>query len=108
MTVDFTFEFTSEMDYPDDELRAEAERRLRALTEGHTDIVGASVAIEEVTSDTTPHRYEARVVVYIRPENLVAVEKAPEPMPTLRAALNAVERQVRERRAKLRERWRQP
>lgn len=108
MTVDFTFEFLSEIEYPDDEMRTEAERRLRELTEGHSDITGASVAIEEVTSDTTPHLYEARVIIYIRPENLVAVEKGPEPMPALRSALSAVERRVREQRTKLRERWRQP
>jgi hypothetical protein len=30
-------------------------------------MIGASVALEELTGQTTPHRYQVRVVVYVRP-----------------------------------------
>jgi ribosome-associated translation inhibitor RaiA len=108
---DFTFEFYSEASLPEaleSKLRAEAESRLRRLTEGHTDITGASVAVDELTGDTTPHRYEVRVVAYMRPEHVAAVEKQETIEGALKGALSAVERQVRELRAKLRERWKQP
>jgi ribosome-associated translation inhibitor RaiA len=104
----FQFEFYSEIADPGDALRAEAYDRLLALTEGHSDIIGASVTMEELTGETTPHRYQARVVVYIRPDNLAAVEKDTTPELALKGALSAVERQVREFRTKLREQWKQP
>ena len=107
-TLDFTFEFLSEIDQAEAPLYAEAEQQLRALAEGHNDIVGASVSIEELTGAETPHQYQARVVVYIRPENIAAVEKAPDATTALQQALDVVERQVREKREKLSERWKQP
>jgi hypothetical protein len=64
--------------------------------------------MEELTGGTTPHRYEVRVVAYMRPEHVVAVEKQETVEGALKGALNAVERQVRELRDKLRERWKQP
>lgn len=106
--TDFSFEFLSELEQPDEHLRDEVEQHLRALTEDHTDIVGASVAIEELTGDETPHRYQTRIVLYMRPKNIAAVEKAPDPMTSVQQAIDVVERQVREYREKLRERWKQP
>jgi hypothetical protein len=102
---DFDFEFYAEIPDPGDELRTEALNRLLALGEGHDDIIGASVAMEELTGETTPHRYQARVVAFVRPDNIAAVEKAADPEGALNGALRAVERQVRDLRAKLRERW---
>jgi ribosome-associated translation inhibitor RaiA len=106
--TDFSFEFQTEIEQPDENLRIEAERRLRELTEGHTDIIGASVAIEELTGAETPHRYQTRIVLYIRPSDIAAVEKAPDAITSLEQALDVVERQVREHREKLSERWKQP
>jgi ribosome-associated translation inhibitor RaiA len=107
-TPTFEFEFHSKIEPLDPTLKAEAESRLRDLTKGHTDIVGASVGIDEVTGSETPHRYEARVVVYMRPDNVVAVEKDATARGALKEALSAVERQVRKLRERLRETWRQP
>jgi ribosome-associated translation inhibitor RaiA len=109
--VDFDFEFYNEvlhLEHLEAELRAEAESRLRELAADHTDIIGASVAIEELTGDVTPHRYQVRVVAYMRPDNVAAVEKGETIEAALNGALSAVERQVREYRNKLRERWEQP
>jgi len=104
----FNFEFTSVVPFPDDDLRIEARQELVTLTKGHTDITGAAVAIEEMTDSKDPNRYRARIVVYMRPSEVVATEKAPSAEDALRAALDAVERQVREQRDKLREHWKQP
>lgn len=64
--------------------------------------------MEELTGSETPHSYQARVVVYMRPNDIAAVEKAPNPTTALQQALTTVERQVREYRQKLSERWKQP
>jgi hypothetical protein len=105
---DFDFEFYSEVPDPDDVLRAEALNRLLELAEGHDDIIGASVALEELTGETTPHHYQARVVAFVRPDNFAALEEAETARGALKGALTAVERQVRESREKLRETWKRP
>ena len=104
----FDFEFYTEISQDDAELWEEANERLRALVDDHTDIIDASVSIEELTGSETPHRFEARVVIYMRPDNIVAVEKGEHAMAALQDALDAVERQVREEREKRREEWKRP
>ncbi len=101
--TDFDFEFYSDIPNAEDRLRQEAERRLRELTKGHTDMIGASVAVESMVNKTTPFLYRARAAVFIRPDNLSAEEEADTPEAALKGALDGVIRQVRERRDKLRE-----
>jgi hypothetical protein len=109
---DFTFEFHTEIpnigDQFENRLRAQAERQLLALAEGHTDLTGASIALEKPAVAESAYLYEARVVVYARPDHVAAVEKDETIEGALSGALDAVERQVRERREKLAERWKQP
>ncbi len=107
-TSEFDFEFYSEVPVPDD-LRNEAETRLQRLAAGHSDMTGASVAVEQPAANKgTAFVYEVRVVAYTRPTNIVATETADLVQTALKKALSAVERQVREEREKLRERWKQP
>lgn len=107
--VDLDIEFYSEVKTLEDELRPEAEKRLRELAKGHRDMVGASIAIEEPAANReTPYVYRARVVVFIRPENIAGEEQADTPQAALKGALDAVTRQVREKRRKMRTRWKQP
>ncbi len=101
--LDFHFEFYSEAVSVDDDLRVEAETRLEALATEHRDMIGASVAVEELTGQETPHFFEARIVAYIRPDNIVAIEKADNVELALRGALEAAERQVRKHRTLLRQ-----
>jgi hypothetical protein len=106
--LDFHLEFTTKVPHLRDQLLPETDERLQALREGHTDLIGAAITIEELTQNETPHLYRARVVVYIRPKNISGEEKAENPNLALKGALDAVERQVNERRAKLSQPWQQP
>ena len=108
--LDFTLELSSS-DLPkelEDTLFDEADRRLRSLAEGHTDIVGAAVSMKQPAVKETPPLFEATVVTYVRPENIAATEKADNPMMALKGALNAIERQVRKKRARLKKHWELP
>jgi len=96
---EFEIEFYSPLSHLDEEARNETEERLRKLATGHWDITGASVAAEDVA----PHEYRARVVVYMRPENIAAEEKGDSAQTALRSAIRAVERQVRSQRERMRE-----
>ncbi|MDX1664906.1 MAG: HPF/RaiA family ribosome-associated protein [Candidatus Promineifilaceae bacterium] len=107
--LDFTIEFYSDIDDKlfEARLMEMAEGRLRELAEGHSDLTSAAVTVRKQAAGQTPI-YEATVVAYVRPEDQVGKEKDESPHNALKEALDAVERQVREKREKLRERWEQP
>lgn len=108
--LEFTVEFSSDLTNEAMEINLfeEADKRLRDLAHGHTDLIGAAVTVRQVAHGKTPHLFEATVVAYIRPENIAATEKADNEMAALKGALVAVERQVREKRRKRKETWKQP
>jgi ribosomal subunit interface protein len=108
----FDYEFQNKLgDVGDmaDKLETEVETRLHKLTKGHTDITGASIILEHIDKEAqSPYIFRARIVLYTRPEYIVADQDADTALGALKSALSAVERQVREKRDKLRETWKQP
>jgi ribosome-associated translation inhibitor RaiA len=98
----FDFEFLNETNQPDAELYRMAYEKITDIAGGHDDIVGASVSLEELSAEATPHAYQARVVLYVRPSNISATEKKSAAMDALQEALDAAIKQVREKRRKLR------
>jgi len=111
INTELDFEFYSEdLPNPDleDDLWAEAWNRVQALARGHDDMIGASAAVERVEHRETPHVFRARVVGFIKPDNIVTVEKGDSPMAALQQALDAFERQVRKTRDKRSEPWEKP
>lgn len=105
----FTLEFYTDLESSprEDALYEEAESRLRALRGEHTDLISATVTLRTEAARETP-LYEATVVAQVRPDNIVAREQDRSPEIALGAALDAVERQVREKREKLGKPWEQP
>ncbi len=107
-TQEFEYEFYTEIPEVSDALKDEVERKLRKLAEGHHDIIGAAVAVEPEAEGTGQTVYRARVVVYMRPEDAVAVDKDTSYEQALRRVIDAVTRQVRTRREKLGKPWERP
>lgn len=97
----FDFEFFNETNLPDAEYYDTAYAQITEVAEGHNDITGASVSLEELSAEETPHAYQARVVLYVRPSNIVATEKMSSALDALQNALDAAVKQVREKREKL-------
>lgn len=108
--LDFTIEFNSESlsDRVEMEMFTEADRRLRELAEGHDDLRGAAVNVRRPAKTETSYIYEVTVAAYARPEQIAATDKNSDPILALKHALSAIERQVREKRDKLKKRWEQP
>jgi ribosome-associated translation inhibitor RaiA len=108
--LDFTIEFNSQglSDQLEDQMFAEADSRLRELAGDHNDMTGAAINVRRPAKTETSFIYEVTVVVYARPKHIAATEKEDDPVIALKNSLNAVERQVRKKREKLRERWEQP
>lgn len=104
---DFTFEFNNEVqelsNAQEEQLRQDAKTRLQQLNTDHEDIVGAAVSLELLADRETNYLFQARVVVYMRPDNTAAIAKRPDPVGAIGAALDAVERQVRKQRNQLRD-----
>ncbi|MGD2048794.1 MAG: hypothetical protein PVH03_04840 [Chloroflexota bacterium] len=108
--LDFTIEFNSQglSDQLEDQMFAEADSRLRELAGDHNDMTGAAINVRRPAKTETSFIYEVTVVVYARPKHIAATEKEDDPVIALKNSLNAVERQVRTKREKLREHWEQP
>ncbi len=106
--LEFPIEYQTEVDGVSEALRAEAENRLLALTTNHTDMTGASVMVDMAAASETPNTYRVRIVVYMRPNDISASKFDDSAEGAMKEALEAVERQVREQRKKLKETWKRP
>jgi ribosome-associated translation inhibitor RaiA len=98
--TDFPIEFYNEIN-DDPALYDEADARLRRLAKDHTDMVGAMVTIRP-SDKGSDHDINATVTVYTSPNYLNATVESRQAHGALKGALDAIERQVREMREKLR------
>lgn len=108
--LDFTIELNAEglSGRLEAQIFAEADGRLRELAGDHDDLTGAAINIRQPAKTETSFLHEVTVVVYSRPEQIAATTKEADPVIALNDSLSAVERQVREKRDKLRDRWKRP
>jgi ribosome-associated translation inhibitor RaiA len=100
---DFYIDYNIEVSDVGDEFKRETDQRLQELA-ADSDIVGAAVALEKVADTRTYDVYRVRIVLYKRPRDIVVTKQDADPMVALRAALEAIEEQVRESRDKLAQR----
>ncbi len=106
---ELSIEFQTDVTTSELDLYTMIEDRLNRLAKGHTDIIGASATLEQPAANrTTPYIFQASIVVFMRPNYIRATEMREAPELALRGALDAIERQVREERARLRDSQRQP
>ena len=100
--ANFPIEFNNEIDdgkKNENEYYLRAVDRLSKLAEGHTDISGAAVNFKQPAKEhQTSYINEVTIVVYMASDHIAATEKGEQFQSTLDGALDAVERQVRERR----------
>jgi len=98
---DFYIDYNIEVSNVTEEFKREAEQRLTELASPHSDMIGAAVALEKVADTTTYDVYRVRILVYKRPQDIVATKQDADPMVALRDALDVLEKQVRDSREKL-------
>lgn len=106
--LDFHIEFFIEISTLGEDLLAEAEQRLRTLTENRNDLVGASISVEDIAGVDNRFHYQARIVAYMKPENVAVVEKRETAETALKDALANIEECIRAERSKRRKVWQQP
>jgi ribosome-associated translation inhibitor RaiA len=98
--TDFQIDYYNEVN-EDPLLYDEIDRRLRKLARDNTDITGAAANIRQ-PDQANATEIEATVVVYSRPTHISATAHARQPQAAVKGALDAIERQLREKREKLR------
>ena len=100
--TNFPIEFNNEIDdvkKSENEIYTLAVDRLSKLAEGHNDISGGVVNLKQPAKEhQTSYIYEVTIVVYMGSDHIAATEKGEQFQSTMDGALDAVERQVRERR----------
>ena len=100
--VNFPIEFNNEIDEvkkSENEFYALAVDRFSELAEGNNDISGAVVNLKQPAQEhQTSYIYEVTIVAYMGADHIAATEKGENIQSTLDGALDAVERQVHERR----------
>jgi ribosome-associated translation inhibitor RaiA len=106
--LDFYVEFNTEVPEVTDEIETKVEDRLFALQEGSSDLIGASCSIEHIGGDAQTYMYQVRILIYMRPEDVVVIEKGTSLLTTVQEALSSVERKVREKRKRLKEQQQKP
>ena len=100
--ANFSIEFNNEVDdvkKSENEFYTLAVDRINILAEGHNDISGGMVNFKKPAKEhQTAYIYEITIVLYMGSDHISATEKGELFQSTLDGALDAVERQVRERR----------
>jgi ribosome-associated translation inhibitor RaiA len=101
---EFPIEYQTDVPLLTRELQDHIEERLLDLAAGNTDLKGASISVKAAAERNTP-LFQARILVHMQPDDVVAVEKDETLDGALRGAVKVIERQVRDKRKKLRETW---
>ena len=101
-TANFPIEFNNEINdvkKSENEFYTLAVDRLSDLAEGHNDISGGVVNFKQpAKAHQTSYLYEVTIVVYMGSDHIAVTEKGEQFQSTLDGALDAVERQVHDRR----------
>jgi hypothetical protein len=106
--LDFHIDMNIEVPNIKADLLMESEQRLRALTENRNDFIGASISVEDIAGVEDRFLYQARIVAYLKPENIAVVEKRESAERALKDALSNIEERIRTQRDKRRKVWQQP
>ena len=100
----------SEIEFHLDNLKIsrQLEQKLRTRYDvwkrGHHDITHAFFSLKQLSGKKSVHEYEAKIVLYHRPENIVAAYRASAIPEAVKGAVQTMERRIRETRATYRDR----
>jgi ribosome-associated translation inhibitor RaiA len=98
--IDFQVEFNIEVPGLPESMEIEVSERIRDLTESRKDLIGASVSVEGIAGGEEPYLFEARIVAYLRPENIAVIKKDATAEAALKQAISTLERTIRKDRSR--------
>jgi len=86
-----------------EQLELKVRNRYKAWRRGHHDITNAYFSLKQLSGKKSVHEYEAKIVLYHRPENIVVTFRAPAIPEAVTGAVQTMDRRVRETRAAYRD-----
>ena len=86
------------------QLEEKVRNRYAHWKHGHHDITSAYFSLKQLSGKKSVHEYEAKIVLYHRPENIVAAFRASTIPESITGIVQKMDRQVRESRAIYRDR----
>jgi ribosome-associated translation inhibitor RaiA len=87
-----------------EQLESKLKKKINDWERGHRDITGAYVSLKQLSGKPTVHEYEAKIVLYHRPENVVATHRSSSIPDALTGAAQTAERLLRRQRESFRDR----
>ena len=87
-----------------DDTEAKVRSLIDGLEEGRSDITGAYVSVKQLSGKPTVNEYEARIVLYHRPNNITGTSRSADIPEALLNAIGSAKRQLRKARASTRDR----
>ena len=72
--------------------------KINQLENGHHDITGAYLSVKQLSGKPTVNKYEVKLLLYHKPENIVGSDKSESIPEAIQAAFAAAERQLRKAR----------
>ncbi len=88
------------------QLEQKVRDRYKDWARGHHDITNAYFSVKQLSGKKSVHEYEAKIVLYHRPENIVTAFRASTIPEAIKGAVQTTERQLRETRAAYRDKRR--
>jgi ribosome-associated translation inhibitor RaiA len=85
------------------DLRDKVTQHCDKWTEGHHDISNIYFSVKQVSGKKSVHEYEAKVVLYHRPDHIVVTHRSPGIPEVVTAVIHSVERRIRETRKQYRD-----
>ncbi len=88
------------------QLEQKVRDRYQDWKRGHHDITNAFISLKQLSGKKSVNVYEAKIVLYHSPENIVAGHRSAAIPEALAGAVQAIERQLREARSTFRDKRR--
>ncbi|NQV73656.1 HPF/RaiA family ribosome-associated protein [bacterium] len=78
--------------------------RINHLENGHHDITGAYLSVKQLSGKPTVNKYEVKLLLYHKPENIVGSDKSESIPEAIQSAFAAAERQLKRARTATKDR----
>ena len=73
--------------------------KIDQLEKGYHDITGAHLSVKQLSGKPTVNKYEVKLLLYHKPENIVGSDKSESIPEAIQSAFSAAERQLRKARS---------
>lgn len=104
----FNFKFHAKGVENEESLEKKSRQRLVKFAKRYNSVKSASVVVTKEAAAETPYLFKTKIIVHIAPKEVIAEKANHSPEVSLKEALEAVERQIRQVEEKKKRPWENP